>query len=234
MRKEMPKKEDEPVIKRVSSGIHGLDELIGGGFIPGNTYLITGDTGTGKTLFCCQFLWEGLNKGESGIYFTLEETPEDIMEDVKEFGWNFEKYIREKKFRIEFQDPFELIDISSLIKSKIEKFGAKRVVIDSTSVFGMIFKNEHEMRRGMYELIKMLRGTGAVVLMTAEILESEKGLSRFGVEEFVVDGIIVLKHFGIAGESSRKLMVWKMRRTKHDEAIHPISITGDGITVLKS
>jgi KaiC/GvpD/RAD55 family RecA-like ATPase len=229
MPKETSKEEAEP--QRISSGIHGMDKLIGGGFIPGNTYLITGGTGTGKTIFCCQFMWEGLQKNEPCVYFTLEETPEDIMEDVKEFGWDFKKYIKEKKFIIEFQDPFELADVASLIRSRIEKFGAKRVVIDSTSVFGMIFKDEHEMRKRLYELIKTLKETGAVVMMTSEVPEDMKSLSRFGVEEFIVDGVIILRAMTTGKVSVRTLEVKKMRRTKHDEGTHSIEITKKGMTI---
>jgi len=222
--------------KRVSSGIRGLDKLISGGYIPGDTYLITGGTGTGKTLFCCQFLWEGLNNGEKSIYFTLEETPEDILEDVKEFGWDFSKYIKERKFIIEFQDPFELVDVSSLIKSRIEKFGAKRVVIDSTSIFGMIFKDEHELRKRLYELIRMLKETGAVILMTAEVPEGPDGqtrLSRFGIEEFIADGVIVLYYTSLGAETFGNIEVRKMRRTAHKHGIFPTRITKNGVEVGK-
>ena len=189
-----PAKEDA----RITSGIPGLDNIIGGGFIPGDTYLLTGGTGTGKTIFCCQFLHEGLQKGEPGIYFTLEEPPEDIVGDAKEFGWDFEKYVKEKKLVVEFQDPFELVDVASLIKNRIEKFGAKRVVIDSTSIFGMIFKDEHDLRKNLFEMIKILKETKAVILMTAEILEDMKNLSRFGVEEFIVDGVMILNYLEYA------------------------------------
>jgi len=233
----MPKKRSKKIrnetSKRVPTGIHGLDKLIGGGFISGDVYLVTGGTGTGKTLFCCQFVWDGLQKGEPSIYLTLEETPEDILEDAKDFGWDFDKYKKEKKFIIEYQDPFELVDISSLIKSEIEKLGAKRVVIDSTSIFGMIFKDEHELRKRLYEFIKMLKETKAVVLMTAEIPEDMKGLSRFGVEEFVVDGVIVLYYTNIGMESFGNIEIRKMRRTAHKHGIFPTRITKRGIEVGK-
>ena len=229
----VPKKIEKEI--RIPSGIQGLDKLIGGGFIPTDTYLITGGTGTGKTLFCCQFLWEGLNSGEKCVYFTLEETPEDILKDAEEFGWDFKKYMRENKFIIEYQDPFELVDVSSMIKSRIKQFGAKRVVIDSTAVFGMIFKDRHELRKRLYELIKMLKETDAVILMTTEITEDTKALSRFGVEEFVVDGIIMLNYleYGAGGGSPRSLIIRKMRRTDHGNDVYSLKITKRGLEVSK-
>lgn len=216
---------------RITSGIAGLDALIGGGFVPGDIYLITGGTGTGKTIFCSQFIWEGLQKGEPCIYFTLEELPEDIIEDVRAFGWDFEKYRNEKKLLIEYQEPFEMVDIATAVRDKIEKFNAKRVVIDSTAIFGMVFKDKHEMRKRLFELMKVLKQTGAVVLLTAEILEDRKSLSRFGVEEFIVDGVIILRAMTTGKMSVRTLEVRKMRRTKHDEGTHSIEFGNKGIEI---
>jgi circadian clock protein KaiC len=231
--KELPEKLDAD--HRVPSGIPGLDKLIGGGFISGDTYLLTGGTGTCKTLFCCQFIYEGLKKGEKGVYFTLEESPEDIMVDSEEFGWDLKRYIKEKKLILEYQDPFELVDVASMIKSKIKQFNAKRVVVDSTAVFGMIFKDKHELRKRLYELIKLLKETDAVIIMTSEVPEDMKALSRFGVEEFVVDGVIMLNYLEYAtGGLNRSLIVRKMRRTKHGEDIYPLEITKDGLSVKKS
>ena len=218
---------------RIPSGISGLDGYIEGGFIPNDVYLVTGGTGTGKTLFCCQFLWEGLQRGENGIFFSLEELPEDILSDAEAFGWDFKKYIEQKKFTIQYYDPFEMMDIATEVKDVIKKVGAKRVVVDSTSIFGMIFESEHELRKKMYEFIKVLKGTGCVVVMTAEILEEQKGLSRYGVEEFVVDGVIVLNFLGIGDVASRSLLIRKMRRTDHGTNVYPFSITKNGIKLEK-
>ncbi len=219
--------------ERVSSGIAGLDKMLGGGFIKNDIYLVTGGTGTGKTIFCCQFLWDGLQKGEKGIFFSLEELPDDVLHDAENFNWDFQKYIDDKKFLIEYQDPFEMVDITTLVKEKIKKFGAKRVVIDSTSIFGMVFKDEHELRKRLYELIKTLKETDTVVLMTAEITEESKALSRFGVEEFIVDGVILLNYLGIGEVSSRSIVIRKMRRTSHGADVYPFSITKNGITMQK-
>ncbi len=217
--------------ERVSSGVPGLDALIGGGFVPNDVYLITGGTGTGKTLFCCQFLWEGLQKGENGLFFSMEERAEDVISDAEVFGWNFSKYIDEGKCAIQYHDPVEMADITTEVKNIIKKYDARRVVIDSTSIFGMVFENEHEMRKKLYELIKALKDTGCVVLLTAEILEDSKALSRYGVEEFVVDGVIVLYYVGIGGEEGSSLQVRKMRRTNHAKGYFQMEFTKNGLAV---
>lgn len=219
--------------ERVSTGIPGLDKLMQGGFVQNDVYLVTGGTGTGKTLFCCQFLWEGLQKGEKGIFFSLEELPDDVLHDAENFGWDFQSYIDKKIFLIEYQDPFEMVDLTTLVKEKIEKFGAKRVVIDSTSIFGMVFKDEHELRKRLYELIKTLKQTDTAVLMTAEITEESKALSRFGVEEFVVDGVIILRYVSLGNVSNRTIEIRKMRRTSHDAGVHGIEINSNGISISK-
>ncbi|MBI2971561.1 MAG: hypothetical protein HYY37_04065 [Candidatus Aenigmarchaeota archaeon] len=219
---------------RVSSGIPGLDKLIGGGYIVNDIYLVTGGTGTGKTLFCCQFLWEGLQKGEKSIFFSLEELPDDVLHDAAVFGWDFQKYISSGMFSIEYQDPFEMVDIASMVREKIQKFGAKRIVIDSTSIFGMVFEKEHELRKSLYNLIKQLKGIDCVVLMTAEVVEGSKGLSRYGVEEFVVDGVITLASTNVGGEFFLNLQVKKMRRTPHEKGLYPYEISTKGIEILSS
>jgi len=217
--------------KRLSSGIPGLDKLIGKGFIEDDVYLVTGGTGTGKTIFCSQFINEGLKNGESCIYFSLEEMPADVLRDAKEFGWDFQKYIDKKKLYLDYQDPFEMADITSEVRRRIKNMNATRVVIDSTSIFGMIFKTKHELRKRLYELIKAVKGTGAVTLMTAEIVYGAESLSRFNVEEFVVDGIIVLRYTSLGRSSNRTLEVRKMRRTKHDEGIHTLDFGKSGLSV---
>src|SRR3989344_4455988 len=172
-----PKESQEKKPGRLTSGIPGLDRLIGGGFIEDNTYLVTGGTGTGKTILCSQFVWEGLQNGENCIYFSLEEMPNDVMKDAKEFGWDFQKFIDKGTFQIKYTDPFEMADITSELRNEIKKFNAKRVVIDSTSIFGMIFKTKYELRKQLYEMIKALKGTGVVTLMTAEITYASESLS---------------------------------------------------------
>ena len=218
---------------RRTSGIPGLDKLMEGGLVEKDVYLITGTTGTGKTLFCSQFLWDGLQKGEKGIFFSLEELPQDVLHDGEIFGWDFKKYIDKGDFIIKYEDPFEITDITTVVKESVKKFGAKRVVFDSTSIFGMVFENEHELRKRLYQLIKALKETDAVILMTAEILEDSKGLSRFGVEEFVVDGVIVLNYLGVGDVSTRSLLIRKMRRTDHSKDSFILKIGKSGLSIEK-
>lgn len=229
----------KPTIERISTGIPGLDELIEGGFVKGSTTLITGGTGTGKTTFCGQFLWEGLNKGEPGVYITLEEDIEDIKEDLKRFGFNFEIFEKSGTFKMIYQNPFEISDISSTVLDAINSVNAKRVVIDPISLIGLYIKDPAAMRKRFFEMIRLLKKTGVTSLITSEILDNEIGergggsLSRDGVSEFVTDGVIVLNLFGVGGGITRSILIRKMRRTKHGTDVYPIEITNKGIAIIK-
>lgn len=220
------------MVERIKTGINGLDELIQGGVPKGSNTLLSGGAGTGKTLFCCQFLWEGLQNGENCLYITMEEDPDDIKDDAREFGWTFDDY--EETFKIEFMNPFQVSGgFDDHIRELIDEVDADRVVIDSTSVMGMYAESGGEIRKQLYELIKTLKRAGVTTIMTAEIPKKDDGASsRYGVEEFVADGVIVLKGLGVGGEMGRRLVIEKMRRTDFEEDIYPMDINIDkGIVV---
>ena len=227
------------LIERVSTGIPGLDELLEGGFVRGSTILVTGGTGTGKTTFCAQFILEGLKKNEPGVYITMEEDPEDIKTDLIRFGFDFDKFEKKGLFKFVYQNPFEVSDISGTVVDVINSVKAKRAVIDPVSLIGMYMKNPALLRKRLFEIIQILKKTGATTLVTSEILDNEIGergggsLSREGVTEFVVDGVIVLNLFGIGEGITRSLLVRKMRRTKHGTDVYPMEITGKGIVIKK-
>ncbi len=217
---------------RVKTGINGLDDLIGGGFIPGSAVLVSGHTGAGKTLFCLQFLWHGLQKGEPGVYVTFEQSPEEVKEDALVFGWNFDAYERKKTCRIVFYDPLEIADTNKLVVDEVKRIGAKRLVIDSTSVFAMYVRDEFKVREKIYRLVRSLKKTGCTVLMTSEVTENSKGFSRYAIEEFIADGVIGLYYTGLGGEDFNNIEIRKMRRTKHARGYFPLEFTASGLRVV--
>lgn len=218
-------------VPRVKTGIIGLDPLISGGVLQKSVNLVTGETGTGKTIFCCQFLWHGLQKGETGVYITLEEDPEDIKEDAKLFGWDFQNYIDKDLLRIVYHDPAQVNNLASVLIDEIKRLKAKRLVIDSTSVMGLAVKDPSQIRKMLLNVINVIKRTDCTAILTSEITEESKALSRFGVEEFVADGVFVLNYIGIGESSARTLIVRKMRRTKHGTDIYPMDIGPSGIEI---
>jgi len=230
----MPKRKSADEFERIPSGIPGLDRLIEGGFVKGSTVLVSGAAGTGKTIFCTQFLMEGLKKGEICMFITLEERPEDIIGDVKRFNWDLQKYVDDKKLFLEFQDPFQITDITSPLLDKIQQHKIQRVAIDSTAVFEMYYKEAAEVRKQLFKLLTGLKSIGVTSVLTTELPEESKTLAKFGVEEFVVDGVIVLHYLGIGESVYNSLQVRKMRRTKHEKDVFPMEINDrEGIVVKK-
>ncbi|QQG39332.1 MAG: hypothetical protein HYS81_03000 [Candidatus Aenigmatarchaeota archaeon] len=220
-------------IERVSTGLTGLDKLIEGGVVKGSATMILGDAGTGKTIFCTQFIMEGLKNGENCMFITFEETPQDIMDDAAVFGWDLTDYIKKRKLILEYRDPFQTTDITTLMQEEIVAYKVTRVAIDSTSVLGLYFKDEHEVRKQLYKLIQALKSTGVTAILTGEMPEDVKA-SRFGVEEYVADGVIRLFYIGAGDGAYRQLEVKKMRRTNQKKGAFPMEITDKGIVVKPS
>ena len=220
------------MLERVKTGIQGLDETIYGGFIRNSLILLTGTCGTGKTIMGSQFLYNGAAKyKENGLFVSFEENPKNIKANLSMFEWDIDKF--EKKGMLNFlrYDPFHIEDVFELIESNVRTIGAKRIVIDSISALGLYVKDPTELRTMIYNLGNTLRKIGCTALMTSEILPNSDQLSRFGVEEFIADGVIVLYYSRVESIFSRAITIWKMRGTNHSKKIHPYEITKNGIVV---
>ena len=238
-------------MNRVATGIKGLDDLMEGGFPEGRSVLLSGACGTGKTIFCSQYVYNGAKKySEPGIYVTLDERPDLIRQDVMRFGWDFRKLEEEKMLQIidgsiakigipseeEFSMPSTGFDLDKLLLEIVratKRIGAKRLVIDSIPSLGLNYNSETEVRNAILKLSYVLMRSGVTSLVTSEVNEGENKFGKYGVEEYVVDGVIVLHYMGIGTQSNRTLHIRKMRATKHSEDLHPIEIGNSGIVVHK-
>ncbi|MBN2101591.1 MAG: AAA family ATPase [Candidatus Aenigmarchaeota archaeon] len=216
---------------RVPTGIPGLDELIEGGFEEGNITLVTGGTGTGKSTLCMQFIYNGITQyNEKGVYITTEENVLNIKRQSAKFNWNIEELEKDGSLRLIEMEPFDIDTISDRLSEVVEKMDAKRIVIDSVSMFEMYIHDPFKIRKTLFKILQRIREMNRVCIVTAEIPEDSKGLSREGVIEFMVDGVILLKYLGIA-KYKRSLAIRKMRMTDHSSDIHPFEITQQGIEV---
>ncbi|MEM0243238.1 MAG: ATPase domain-containing protein [Candidatus Aenigmatarchaeota archaeon] len=219
------------VIERVSTGVPGLDELIEGGFVRGCSVLVSGYPGSGKTLLGFHFLLDGLKKNENGIYFSLEESKEDLLQDVERFGWRefFEQKEKEGKFLICNILPSSIEKISSEIIRYVNLIQPKRIVIDSVTLIENAWESYQDigkLRRSVYSLIKELKNKKITVMLLAEAKKDE-----ISFEEFLVDGVIKL--FYLAQSLPRAIQITKMRKTKHTLDLIPFEITENGIQVKK-
>jgi KaiC domain protein len=224
-------------MERVRTGIEGLDEMLEGGLPKGQAVAVMGSFGTGKTTFCMQFINEGLKAGEKGIFISLEEDQSSIMTNASSFGWDLKPFIDQKNLAIVKLEPTDAKNTISRIKSDlpdfIKNFGASRIVLDSVSLLNMLFESDHEKRTNLFNLIQMIKGTGATCLMTAEVSDGNPNASRDGLIEYAVDGVIALRYDEPVGKNEILLTVrvMKMRRVQHSRRVKPYSITGHGIEV---
>lgn len=217
--------------ERMKFGVVGMDDLTGGGLIPGNLYLLTGTTGTGKTITCSQFLHHGAKNGETGVYISFEESPENIKKNLAKLGIDFEKFEKENKILFVKYDSSYTGDITELIESNVRKIKAKRVVIDSISSMGMYMKDDSELRKLILDISSLLQKLECTSIIISEIPPLQNTLSRYGVEEFVADGIIIFYYLRTESQYSRSVTVWKMRGSKHSNKLHPYEITDKGIVI---
>lgn len=221
-------------MERVKTGVPGLDRLIQGGFVKGSVNLATGSTGTGKTIFCSQFINEGLKKGEKCMFITFEESPEEIKKAAKDFGFDFDKYEKKGQLTIEYKKPFsgDEEDLFNF-RQEIEITKATRIALDSTSVMSLYFQDTFELRKNLFQMVETIKQTGATALLTTEMPREGNKLTRNEIEEFVVDGVVGFYYTGVGGEESRHTIIYKMRRTHIQPGYFPLQITKKGINISK-
>lgn len=223
----------ETVPERISTGIDGLDEMIQGGLVEGSVTLVTGTTGAGKTTFCSQFLWEGLQNGETCLYVTLEQRPEQIKRSATDFGWNFESESYDGQFKIMYIDPGSNPGhTADNVYKAVQEVSPDRVAIDSFSVMEAYWEEKEEVRDDLNDLALQMRDGGWTTVITAEMPDPDGSqLTRHGVAEFVVDGVVVLGGLSIGQTTFRSIQVIKMRRTDIVEDVRSIDLTENGIVV---
>ena len=224
-------------MERTKTGIPGLDELIGGGIPKGSNILLAGGAGTGKTIFATQYLYNGaLQYGEPGVFVTLEGNIRDIAWNMESFQWNIKSMQDKGMFTIyrlgmDFIKDKEMIEdrLEEQLKEiakEVEEINAKRLVVDSTTVFGA-YLDPSLLRTTLFSFCDKLKTLGCTTILTSETAPTKTTFSAFGVEEFVVDGVIAL-YFS---PPNRSLFVRKLRGTAHDKDAHPLEITPQGIIV---
>lgn len=224
--------ERKDIIKRIKTGVPGLDELLFGGIPTKSLVVINGEPGSGKTILCLEYLYNGIMKyNEPGVFISLEESEDELLTTARNFGWDFEKLIKEKKFMISSQQLYDFEQLCSSIETLVEKIGAVRIVIDPGVIFRLYFDKELEARKKILELSRILKRIGCTSIITNELVTGQ-GASLFGLEEYVADGVILLYHTKLEDRFVRGAAVLKMRNTRISETIHPIRINSKGIQIL--
>ncbi len=220
-------------IKRVETGIPGLDELLHGGIPKGNAVLVSGESGAGKTTFCSQFLWKGVQNGERCMFITFEEPVEQIKDEAKLFGWDFSEY--DDMITMEGKEPFqEGSEELFWFRDKLESKDIDRLAIDSTSILSLYHENPYEIRRAIYKMIRVIKEVGVTAVITAEAPSHGNSLTRHDVVQFVADGVIALYFEGVGERGYRSLQVRKMRKSDISTETVSFDITENGIELGQS
>ncbi|MBD1869667.1 circadian clock protein KaiC [Oculatella sp. FACHB-28] len=230
-------------IQKIRTLIEGFDDISHGGLPVGRTTLVSGTSGTGKTLIAVQFLYNGITHfDEAGVFVTFEESPADIIKNAHSFGWNLQQLIDQGKLFIldaspdpEGQDVVGNFDLSALIERiqyAIRKYKAKRVSIDSVTAVFQQYDAASVVRREIFRLVARLKQMNATTIMTTERVEEYGPVARFGVEEFVSDNVAIVRNV-LEGERRRRTIeILKLRGTTHMKGEYPFTITNDGINIF--
>jgi circadian clock protein KaiC len=224
------------IVERTKTGIPGLDELLHGGIPKGSNVLVAGGAGTGKTILTTQFLYNGATQyGEAGLFVTLEGNVRDIAWNMESFQWDI-KSLQDQGMLTIYRLNLGLADKTTIqdkieeqlmeIEKEVKEINAKRLVVDSTTVFGA-YLDPSILRTTLFQFTDRLKNMGCTTLLTSETQPTKTVFSAYGVEEFVADGIIAL-YFT---PPNRSLFIRKMRGTAHDKDPHPLEFTANGVAV---
>ncbi|WP_284420202.1 MULTISPECIES: circadian clock protein KaiC [unclassified Bradyrhizobium] len=230
-----------PVIAKSPTGIDGLDEVTFGGLPQGRPTLLCGAAGCGKTLFAMTFLYNGaVAHDEPGVFIAFEEQPEDLIKNVGSLSYDIERLIEQKKIvvdhihldrnEIEEAGDYDLDGLFIRIGFAIDSIGAKRVVIDTIETLFGGLDNQAVLRSELRRLFEWLKSKGVTAIITAE--RGNGTLTRYGLEEYVADCVILLDNRVHDQLSTRRLRVVKYRGTAHGTNEYPFIIDQDGITVM--
>jgi circadian clock protein KaiC len=222
-------------MERVKTGISQLDEILHGGFLRGDSIMLGGPAGAGKTSLGLQFLVNGATKfGENGIFVTFEQLPDQLYRDAKSFGWDLRKLEEEGKILVVCTSPKLLVGAEaepSILEDSIKQIRPKRIVIDSLSHLALIIEHPDLRRREVYRLIMYLKSKGLTSMFTSEgsvVLPSTgAGLS------FLADCVIALRLVEIESSMRKALVLLKMRGSDHDKSLTHFEVTSNGIEILK-
>jgi circadian clock protein KaiC len=219
---------------RCKTHIDKLDEILGPGIPWGSSLLIGGVAGTGKTVLSLEFIYRGAQAGEKGILFSFEETEERLRAAARGLGWDLDHEIKRGMVEIVFiPQPDIMVEAHLLmIQERIAAMKAKRVVIDSVSVFLHKVTDPQLSREKVFHLCTIVQNAQAVGFFPTDIPYGSTQVSRFGVEETVVDGVIILTCTEEGAERERYIEVYKLRNTGHLKGRHNMEIGPGGVTIF--
>ena len=222
--------------RRISTGVRELDAIMDGGIPEGDSVLVAGPSGAGKTVLGIQFIAEGLRRGEPGIVAMFEELPNEFLQRATSFGFKLDKHIKDGSLKLIYLRPLDLSVDETVheIVNAVREIGCKRLVIDSLVGFEMALAPDFrtDFRESLYRMIGALTRLGVTILSTVEVEENftSMGLSNFTIS-FLADDIVRLRYASINGQLRKIVMVVKMRRSKHSIDMYAYEVTAKGLRI---
>ena len=236
-----PSPSNLPSLTKAPTGIEGLDDITGGGLPAGRPTLVCGAAGCGKTMLAAEFLVNGAMKfGEPGVFMMFEESADELAENMRSLGFDLRKLQKTKRVAVDSvrvhrsgaqeTGEFELDGIFLRLGAAIDSVKAKRVVLDTLEALFAGISNHAIVRAELQRLFSWLKDRGVTAVITGE--RGSATLTRYGLEEYVADCVILLDHRVSEQVSTRRLRVVKYRGSRHGTNEYPFLIGDAGISVL--
>jgi circadian clock protein KaiC len=224
------------VDKRVTTGIKGFDEMLGGGFLPGSMVLVRGAPGTGKTSLAIQFLIHGATKhNEPGLFVSFEEFPSSLYRDVEALGWSLKELEASGKLHLMFTSPEVFLASMESSDSPLNRLildaNIRRLALDSVSHFDRLAHDVQELRNVYTSVANGLRRERVTAILLGEEGRSEYWRAFKGGLSFIVDVIVMLRYVEIESAMQRAIVVLKMRGSNHAKEIRRYDVGPGGLTI---
>ncbi|MDJ0594219.1 MAG: circadian clock protein KaiC [Pleurocapsa sp. MO_226.B13] len=236
--------QEQDLLAKIATGIPGFDVFSEGGLPKGRTTLVVGTAGSGKTIFASQFLAEGIKRGENGVFVTFEEPPKMLRKNVLGFGWNIHQWEAENQWLYVDASPeegnpplvsgeYDLEPLISRLNYAIKQVNAKRVAMDSLGAIFSYVPHVAKIRGALFKLAQVLREMEITAVLTSERASDYGDISRYGIEEFVADNVIIMRNALVAEKRRRTIEILKFRGVSHQHGEFPFAIVPErGIVVI--
>lgn len=220
----------------MDTGIPGLNEILGGGLPEGSITIISGAPGLGKSAIAMQYLYAGLEKGEPGIFLSIENSIEEVIGYAQRFGWDYMKHEEQKNLKILDRTIFEEADMElgldfGVLKDIIENLRPKRFVLDSVTLFNYIFRDEVSRRQHMLRLVDLLKVYHCTTIMTSE-QDEDSPVIKYNDWHYLADCLVAL--FWNRNKSFNQRNIWavKVKGQATDNSIRPYKMTEHGAVIM--
>lgn len=240
----MNRRQEQDILAKIVTGISGFDNISEGGLPEGRTTLIAGTAGSGKTIFATQFLAEGIKRGQNGVFVSFEEPPKMLRKNMRGFGWDIARWETENKWCFVDASPldrnmplvsgeYDLEPLLSRLRYAIERVDAKRVTMDSLGAIFSYVPDIGQVRATLFKLAQVIREMNITAILTSERVTDYGEISRYGIEEFVADNVIIMRNALTEEKRRRSIEILKFRGVPHQHGEFPFAIVPEqGIVII--